>query len=260
MFLFVLSILFTFSQAISLPVKIGFFIGNGTSHNLVPFLETLNTAATAAFRNKSNYVITNMTAEQVHHLVVNETKKLNYDIVVFPGGSGNGMADDIGKKGLEQIQNFVSLGGGYIGTCGGAFVAIQHALLYGPGPTGHGPPTQEPYNRGHGLVNVSFTKQGIDALGLSNSYSPGQNVTIMYWQGPIVKDIDFPENILRWGIFESEIHNLYPNKTTGEMIHTPGITATKYGKGRVVLNSPHPELDPQVPNIYEGELRWVLDN
>ena len=66
-------------------------------------------------------------------------------------------------------------------------------------------------------------------------------------------------------------HN-FPNKTTGEMIDTPAVTsidnyeytdATKEGGqpqqtgGRVVLNSPHPELPPQLPVIYAGELAWV---
>ena len=67
-------------------------------------------------------------------------------------------------------------------------------------------------------------------------------------------------------------HN-FPNKTTGEMINTPAVTsidnyeytdATKEGGqqphqagGRVVLNSPHPELPPQLPVIYAGELAWV---
>ena len=44
----------------------------------------------------------------------------------------------------------------------------------------------------------------------------------------------------------------------GEMVGTPAITVLDgYGGGRVVLNSPHPELTPRLPQIYAGELRWV---
>ena len=53
------------------------------------------------------------------------------------------------------------------------------------------------------------------------------------------------------------------------MVDTPAMTSGSYGKGRVVLNSPHPEIPPEAaaggpsggrtrPEIYEGELAWVL--
>ena len=55
------------------------------------------------------------------------------DVVVFPGGSGNGQAKAIGLAGLEALRKFVQAGGGYIGTCGGAFLGLQvrHALCEG---------------------------------------------------------------------------------------------------------------------------------
>ena len=36
--------------------------------------------------------------------------------------------------------------------------------------------------RGHGYVNISFTDAAVDMLHLPDSYRPGHNVTIMYWQ------------------------------------------------------------------------------
>ena len=47
------------------------------------------------------------------------------------------------------------------------------------------------------------------------------------------------------------------------MLNTPAITSIDgYGEGhgRVILNSPHPELHPQLPEIYAGELRWVTQS
>jgi hypothetical protein len=67
--------------------------------------------------------------------------------------------------------------------------------------------------------------------------------------------------------FRTEIHNEHTNETTGNMVNTPAMTSAIYGEGRVVLNSPHPELPPEEPpggasktrpEIYEGELAWVL--
>ena len=83
------------------------------------------------------------------------------------------------------------------------------------------------------------------------------------WQGPIVKDQDLPKNVTRLASFRTEIHSNHPNETKGEMVNTPAITSIGYGRGRVVLNSPHPEIPTDAANktypaIYAGELRWVL--
>jgi hypothetical protein len=46
------------------------------------------------------------------------------------------------------------------------------------------------------------------------------------------------------------------------MINTPAMTSAEYGHGRVVLNSPHPEIPIEdgktLPEIYAGELAWAL--
>ena len=322
--------------------------------------------------------------------------------MVFPGGSGNGQAKAIGAAGIEAVRNHVRGGGGYIGTCGGAFLGLSHIRFYGDGPAGNGPVTQEPWDRGHGVVQIEFTAQGRSELLLEAS-TFGGNVSIMYWQGPIVKDKDLPTNVTRLGYFRTEIHTGHPGRsanssftssfspslspslffislslflffsfclsvflfelpahrpptltvivmnqegmhawypllnrlslslslrvpgeiglfcsvsshpaplphfstttntllmstaerpflhhvksaermplesppaiytpkkppktlycvrsTTGEMVNTPAITSIDdFGKGRVVLNSPHPELAPHLPAIYAGELHWI---
>lgn len=240
------------SIGIAASVRIGFYQGDGTSHphNNGGFYSVLETAATLA---QLDFQITNLTEQAVAELQPGD-----YDIVVFPGGSGNGQANAIGKKGVEMLRSFVSAGGGYIGTCGGAFLGLQHVLFYGDGPNHRGPPTQEPFDRGHGQVQVEFTAQGLQDLSLPQDRFGG-NVTIMYWQGPIVKTEDFPANVTKWAYFRTEIHSEHTNETTGEMVNTPAVTSMDgYGKGRVVLNSPHPELAPQIPEIYAGELLWVL--
>jgi phosphoribosylformylglycinamidine (FGAM) synthase-like amidotransferase family enzyme len=44
-----------------------------------------------------------------------------FDLVVFPGGSGSKEAAAIGEAGREQVRQFVERGGGYIGICAGAY-------------------------------------------------------------------------------------------------------------------------------------------
>ena len=164
------------------PCRIGFYVGEGTSSDLLPFISTLRAGAAQAFpaavvrSGFDGYTLTNMSAADVGMLSA-ET----YDVVVFPGGSGNGQATAVGENGLAALRSFVDGGNGYIGTCGGAFLGLQHAQFYGPGPAGRGPPTEEPFNRGHGNVLVEFTQAGLEELSLPPQKYSG-NVTIMYWQ------------------------------------------------------------------------------
>lgn len=135
----------------SQTIRIGFYQGNGTSepHHNTAFFTTLTAAASAAFpsaKNAAGFTITNLTEADVGELVP-FGKNGAYHVVLFPGGSGNGQAKAIGAKGRQAVRDFVSAGGGYIGTCGGAFLGLQHIWFYGYGPAGRGPPTQEPFDR-----------------------------------------------------------------------------------------------------------------
>ncbi|MCH2149974.1 MAG: succinylglutamate desuccinylase/aspartoacylase family protein, partial [Phycisphaerales bacterium] len=47
-----------------------------------------------------------------------------FDVVVFPGGSGSGQGKAIGERGREAVRSFVDGGGAYIGVCAGAYLAL----------------------------------------------------------------------------------------------------------------------------------------
>ena len=101
--------------------NLGFFDGEGTSHSADPgFLGVLSKAATMAFGGKANYRITKLDTGAK----VAAVKPGDFDVLVFPGGSGNGQATALGESGLAAVRAFVTAGGGYIGTCGGAFLGI----------------------------------------------------------------------------------------------------------------------------------------
>lgn len=241
----------TGDAGVALPdesLRIAFYVDAGTSKDLSSFYTTLEAAAKMTERDFS---IRNFTAEDVRTKLLLES----FDVAVFPGGSGNGMAKALGEDGLASVRSFVSAGGGYMGTCGGAFLGISHLYFYGEG-AGSGPPTQEPWDRGHGPVQVEFTEKGLKDIAL-DPVQFGGNVTVMYWQGPIVKPRDFPSNVSVLSWFRTEIHSQHTSETTGEMVNTPAMTSIGYGQGRVALNSPHPELTPNLPEIYAGELAWV---
>ena len=117
------------------PVRIGLYVGNGTSrsiHNgtsaMDLFYSTLAEGAGMAFPERL-FTIDNLTEPDIGAL-----SAADYEAVVFPGGSGGGQARAIGEEGLVALRQFVGAGRGYIGTCGGAFLGIQHVQVkYGSG-------------------------------------------------------------------------------------------------------------------------------
>jgi glutamine amidotransferase-like uncharacterized protein len=252
-------------------IRIAFYNGGGTfvgsKQHEVDFYAAVNTAAAAlSTAHRMSYQLTNITQSSTVELLT----RANFDLVIFPGGSGTGQSNALGAPGRAAVQAFVRDGGGYIGTCGGAFLALTHLKLYG-NPS---PPTVQPWARGHGPVRIEFTHEGVTSLDLPESVYGDQNVTIEYWQGPIVATADmakYSPQVSILSVFRTEIHNSHTNETTGNMVNTPAMTSAMYGKGRVVLNSPHPEIPPETsggqpglpagrtrPEISEGELAWVL--
>ena len=157
----ILSVCALLACSASATTHLAFYNGNGTSlHANGQFFATLNDAARSAF-GAHDFTITNITDKAVAGVT-----RSTFDVIIFPGGSGNGQAEAIGPAGIAALRKFVAAGGGYIGTCGGAFLGLQHALFYGDGPLGRGPPTQEPFDRGHGNVSVEFSPTGLRELKL----------------------------------------------------------------------------------------------
>ena len=131
-------------------------------------------------------------------------------------------------------------------------------MLYGnPGPA-----TVEPWARGDGTVLMQFTAAGLSSLGQSVHRFGTKNVSIFYGQGPVVAASSFPPNVSVLSFYRTEIHSKQTNQTNGTMVNTPAITSTQYGRGKVVLNSPHPEIPTMngatLPEIYAAELAWAL--
>ena len=200
----------------------------------------------------------------------------DFDTLLVPGGMSTTESTAIGALGLANILEFVASGGGYVGVCAGAYLAwtaecCDRAVTgYCNGTTGCQKTawslglaplaSANPWDRGHGLVNITFTREAVDMLRLP--YAPGENVTIMYWQGPIldrswhgaVPGVNF--DVL--AEYESEIHTDWPSYTTGVMVHTPAVTTVTYGRGRVLLSSPHPEeTTPIILPIIRGYVQWT---
>ena len=185
-----------------------------------------------------------------------------FDLVVFPGGSGSKQAAAIGDAGREQVREFVNDGGGYLGICAGAYLAASN-YKWSLAISNHrtfceardipdvgrksmwfrGPAAQ---------VTMELTADGDKILGDRNGV-----IDVRYQNGPIMspaENMDLPDyRVLAW--FRSE--NALYDTQKGTMTNTPAIIASDFGKGHVLCISPHPESSPTLrPMVLQG-LRWA---
>lgn len=246
------------TTAAASPVRIGFYTGHGAAG--VGDLHRMTGVSAAQSFGSHGYVLSNISSGEA----VASLTRSDYDIVVFPGGSGTGQSNALGSKGRAAVRSFVQNGGGYIGTCGGAFLGLQHLLFYGHGASGKGPKTQgypTPCHA-HGCnTSVAFSAVGLKNLGLAGKQEFQGNVTIMYHNGPIVMAKDFPANVSLLAFYRAQGAPWGLAMDNVNITDYPALTSTEYGAGRVVLNSPHPEHLPGLAisaEIYAGELNWVL--
>jgi putative intracellular protease/amidase len=173
-----------------------------------------------------------------------------FDLVLFPGGSGSAQAAAIGATGRQQVRQFVEGGGGYIGICAGAYLAttgydwslkILNAKTISP-----------KWRRGRATLKLGLTPEGRKILGdRPNPFD------VKYHCGPVVTRADaagLPEyEVLAF--FRSEVAD---NGTPpGIMVNSPALAAARYGKGRVLFVSPHPEQTAGLEDLVKQAAIWT---
>ena len=195
------------------------------------------------------------------------------DVLVVPGGGGSAEAKGIGAAGAAAVRAFVAAGGGYYGTCAGAFLAAAGSCCdvalpgYCGGRTGCAPSTYglglmdlyaaEPWDRGHGDVLVAYDDATVELLRLDPAAYKGKNVTVLYYQGPIA-DRSHAGNFTRGARFSTEIATNHPAATTGQMVGAPAVLFGEYGGGRVLLSPPHPEeTTPRRDDVVLAYTLWA---
>jgi glutamine amidotransferase-like uncharacterized protein len=168
-----------------------------------------------------------------------------YDLVVFTGGSGSAEAAGLGEAGREEVRGFVREGGGFIGICGGAYLACS-GFDWGIGVL-NARTVSPKWRRGRGDVKLGGEAFGIKLEGRE----------IRYANGPVLKpdtrkDLPSFETLL---LFRSE---LAENDTpAGVMENSPAMVQTTYGLGRVFTSSPHPEQTEGFEPLVEKAVRWA---
>lgn len=164
---------------------------------------------------------------------INKKELDNFEILCFPGGDMFQYAQDISSEGKDDIRNFVSDGGGYIGICGGAYFASEkvvwqeNELPMTPlglfSGTAKGPIDEIITYPDYSMCEVNI----VDSTHPVTKSEP-DSVSVLYYWGPVlIPDKDNDINIL--GRYDKR--------------NQPVMLAFNYSKGRVFLIGTHPEIE-----------------
>jgi hypothetical protein len=167
-----------------------------------------------------------------------------FDVVIFDAGFSSDQSAALGQDGRDAVRRFVAAGGGYVGICAGAYLALA----------GRDTPrtdrlelmaaaSVDPWRRGEGEV-------GIIPVGGS-----GPPCTLDYENGPLVqlvrrRDLPAPVVLALYGEPEGAL-------ARSRLAGTPAVLAARYGIGRVLLFSPHPDRRMCRSWMLRQGVRWA---
>lgn len=196
------------------------------------------------------------------HLDFNDETLKQFDVAIFPGGSGSKQGKQIGTNGREVIREFIKRGNGVVGICAGAYLCSSHyswslgvvdsKVLTGVTKLEGGEIKQMWYRGKAATVKMEITKAGQDVF-----KDIPVNVEVRYQNGPIISP-RFNPNLSDYKVlafFRSE-NGLYPQQV-GTMTNTPAIVSSNFGKGRVLSISPHPEATKTLKGMIVQAVQWV---
>lgn len=184
-----------------------------------------------ALRQFQGVEVRELTAEEIRSGALAEL-----DVLIHPGGSGSKQGKHLGEEGREIIRRFIADGGGYLGICAGAYLASAD-YTWSLNVLDGRVVDRKHWARGQGMVDIQLTDAGRQLL-----RSDEPEMTILYAQGPLLarRDNDQIPDYETIATFKTEIaKNGAPR---GIMPGTTAIAHGRYGQGRVLCFSPHPEM------------------
>lgn len=174
----------------------------------------------------------------------------HFDVVVFSGGSGSSQAHSIGELGRDNVRAFLAAGGGYVGICAGAYLAMHNyswglKILNAKTKSGL-------WRRGTGDVEMELSDLGRERLESTVGLT-----AVRYANGPIMEPAGAPD-LPPYAVLSTFRTELAENNTpVGIMVDSPAIIAGDYGAGRVMVISPHPESSEDLRHLISGAVNWV---
>ena len=155
-----------------------------------------------------------------------------YKAIYFPGGDADYYNADINSTGIQHIQDLISNNGAYIGMCAGAEFACDKLIWQG-------------FEIDYPLDLFQGEAIGpIDELAIWPDYT--MTTVTMNLESEINQFEPENEDILYWGgtTFSPYVGtNIDTIATFDGFFNHPAMIKFSYGTGRVLLISPHPEIE-----------------
>ncbi|MBL9083943.1 MAG: biofilm PGA synthesis protein PgaC [Planctomycetales bacterium] len=221
------------------PIRVAIYADAGSSLEGSPNVKR-------CLSNEAGFMTEIVTAAQIR-----AGKLKDFDVVVFPGGSGSKQGGTLGEEGRAVVKKFVEDGRGYLGICAGAYLASAdyswslHLLDAKVLDRKH-------WARGKGDVELSLTADARKFL-----KAEADAVTVRYAQGPLLAPADKADipDYETLATYKTEIAK--NGAPSGVMLGTTAAARGEFGKGRVFCYSPHPEAYGNLDHYIQAAVRWA---
>lgn len=194
-----------------------------------------------------------------------------FDAVTFPGGLGAFEGSRIyGDNFAKAVQFFVASGGGYLGICGGAYIAgrgIPYVFaLYSRSSLNlidikTDTPPMVQFIQGYRQLQEERLAASCDISQISHpitEWHEGERVDLVYSGGPVIEEYGSSVTPLAW----------YYDDVLTEARGKVALACSQFGKGRVVVSGPHPEApwgagvdigEPCCKWLYQAMVSYVIE-
>ncbi|MFA8450790.1 MAG: BPL-N domain-containing protein [Bacteroidales bacterium] len=185
-------------------------------------------------------------------------KLKEYDLILFPGGSGKSETNSLGVLGMKRIQNYVRKEGkAVLGICAGSYILSNTEGYPSLNLSGFKAIDIEHDHRGNGLVKFSVTDIGKSFFPELDTFSIAY---CNYYEGPVLEPIqDSTISSMDLGTMLSDVH-LIEGTPANMTNNKPFITASNAGLGKVVTFVGHPESTPGMRWMIPRMVRWATRN
>ncbi len=170
----------------------------------------------------------------------------NFDVIIFPGGSGSKELLNLGKSVAAKVKEFAhTKGKGVVGICAGGYLLSKTKGYPSLELASTSVTDRAHYNRGRGLVEFEINEKGAEVFPeLKN-----QSLFLQYYDGPVLIPVGETMEYTELATYKSDIH---PDDFAPAGI-TPGktfILEEKIGEGNLIIVVGHPESTPG--------MRWMV--
>jgi len=186
-----------------------------------------------------------ITCDRIMQADVVSGKLAAYDVIVFPGGTGNGLAKSLGSEGCATVTEFAKQGGGVIGICAGGYLCAE----------GYNEQTRQLELVNARLWDLDHWERGEGTTELE--LVGGERATLRFENAPIFEPgsrTDLPAYVALAHFVSDPAGE--PTGRASIAGHAAAVAAP-FGQGRVVLFGPHPERTPGQEYLLRNAALWA---